>query len=122
MGTEFLNTTRPTAKKHLDRRRAELCAPDLFNMPTEDLGRSFLAKTDGSGDITTGDRIVIEAAGAGFLVRRGRNVVGRSDRCQSSLAKTLATAGGAFPAAISNVNPISATFEFCITPLSGKTG
>lgn len=120
MGTEFLNTTRKTAKKHLDRRKAELCEPDLFTPPIKDLGRSFLAKTEHSRQVTEGQRILVEADGAGCILLQGRSIVGRSEKCQPTLAKRLEKAGGVFPAIISSVNPISSTLEFCIAPLAAK--
>jgi hypothetical protein len=114
MGTEFIAKTRKSAKKYLDRRRAELCAPDLFKADPETLSRQFLANTEGKADLHPGDALQIVSEGSGIILRREGRVVGRNDCPSVGLKRVVAKAGGFFPGAVSSVHKISATFEFCV--------
>lgn len=70
MGTEFIAKTRKTAKKYLDRRRGELCAPKLFDVSPETLARQFVATAEAKADLHPGDPLQIEASGSGIILRR----------------------------------------------------
>lgn len=116
MGTEFLSNTRKSASKYLDRRRAELCAPDLFRADPETVKRQYLAKSVGRTDLRAGDKVQIEREGAGIVVRQAGRVIGRTENPAPGLKRTVDSAGGFFPGSVSSVHAISATFEFCVAP------
>jgi len=114
MGSEFLAKTKKSAKKYLDRSRADLCRADLFKVGPETVDRQFLAKTEGKADLHPGDRLQVEAEGPGIILRHAGRVVGRNARPNPGLKRVVADAGGFFPAAVSSVHAISSTFEFCV--------
>lgn len=120
MGTEFIAKTKKSAKKYLDRRRAELCGPDLFKAEPDTAARQFRAKAEGGSDLQPGDPVQIESEGAGIVIRRRGRVVGRNDCPSAGLKRAVANAGGFFPGAVSSVHPISSTFEFQVVPPPGQ--
>jgi len=120
MGTEFLAKQKKSAKKYLDRRRAELCAPGLFKSAPETTGRQFLANAEGRADLHPGDALQIEAEGSGIILRRGGRVVGRNASPNAGLQRVVAEAGGYFPGEVSCVHSLSSRFEFKVKAPAGE--
>lgn len=116
MGTEFLAKQKRSAKKYLDRQRAELCAPGLFKVAPETLGRQYVARAEAKADLHPGDQVQLEANGGGIILRRAGKVVGRNDCPHPGLKRVLAEGVGYFPAAVTQVHTLSSTFEFRVAP------
>jgi hypothetical protein len=114
MGTEFIANQRKSAKKYLDRRKAELCASTLFKSDPETLDRQFLAKAEGVAHLHPGDPLQIESQGAGLILKRAGCIVGRTDSPHPGLQRAISEAGGFFPGEVRSVHTLSPTFEFCI--------
>ena len=120
MGTEFIAKQRKSAKKYLDRRRAELCAPGLFKSAPRTAERQFLAKAEGKADLHPGDRLQIESEGSAIILRRAGQVVGRNEKPHPGLKRVISDAGGFFPGSVSTVHKFSSTFEFCVAPATAR--
>jgi hypothetical protein len=121
MGTEFIAKTRKSTKKYLDRSRADLCAQTLFKADPGTATRQFIAKAEGPSP-APGESVQISSEGANVIISSRGRVIGRNSRPSPGLSAALAKAGGFFPGSICSVHPLSSTFEFKVSPVSGSGG
>jgi hypothetical protein len=115
MGTEFIDKTRPSREKYLDRRRAELGRRDLFTCSAKEQARSFTAQREGQADLVPGDALTAEAEGPRCVLRRAGRVVARTTVSNAALLRSLTQAGGIHPARVCAVGSIAPTVEFNLT-------
>lgn len=77
MGVDFLEKARKPFKKHLDRQRAKLAAPDLLTIEPELKGRVLLAETVNGACLAPGDKITVAEDAGALLVCRSNVLVAK---------------------------------------------
>lgn len=94
MGIDFIRRVAPNFRKAWDRRRVELCTPDLFTKPVVESSRTAIAEIVGTRLLKAGEGVIIEDSSSGLVCRVGIETVARfSDPPLHLCALTKAAAG-----------------------------
>ncbi len=111
MGIEFLTRTRPTIRKHIDRKRVELATPDLFTQQPTDQPRCAMISLNKGVDVKEGDRLIFEVSSTSITARRQNNVVGVYDNPNSEILTNLSKSGGAAGGVVRRIMKLSGKAE-----------
>lgn len=111
MGIEFLTRTRPTIRKHIDRKRVELATPDLFTQQPTNQPRCAMISLNKGTDVKEGDRLIIELGSTSITVRRENNFVGVYDNPNSEVLTNLSNSGGAAGGIVRRIMKLSGKAE-----------
>ena len=114
MGIEFLARTRPTIRKHIDRKRVELSTPDLFTKAPNEEPRCALISLEKGADLKEGDRLTIEIGATSITVRRENSFVGTYENPNSEILTNLSKSGGAAGGVVRRIMKISGKAEVAL--------
>lgn len=111
MGAEFLERTRKSYRKHVDRKRVDLSTPDLLTCEPRNKPRSVVFKMSEGTNFASGDTLIVEPFKDIVVARRDVGEVARASNATPSLAKTIEKGGGAALGTVRKINPLSRTIE-----------
>lgn len=111
MGIDFIRRIAPSFKKAWDRRRVELCTPDLFTRPVIEGSRTAIAQMIGKKRLITGQDVIIDSTSSDLICRIGIETVARFSEPSTTLRAATAEAAGVAIGRVEAVNEISGTVE-----------
>ena len=111
MGAEFLERTRKSHRRHLDRKRVELSTPDLLTCEPRSKPRSVVFKVSEGTKFTSGDALIVEPSKDSVIARRDVGEVARASTDTPSLTKAIENSGGTALGIVRKINPLSRTIE-----------
>lgn len=95
MGVEFLEKTKPTIKRHLDKKRRQLVAGDLFTQLPTDASRTGVVSVSHCDDLNEGDSVVVETSPSGVGVSINGEHIGYFEDPADYFTSALGVAGAA---------------------------
>jgi nicotinate-nucleotide pyrophosphorylase len=75
VGTDFIEKTKRSFDKHLDRQKAKLATADLFTQELGDMCQTFPAVIQDGAVVTPGEALVAEVAGGHIILTHDLRVV-----------------------------------------------
>jgi len=113
MGSEFLQKTKQTIVKFVDKNWLALATPDLLTTVPEDKPRLWIASTDHGVRFNEGANIVAESDGNTIRLRVGNSYVAKLDNPTLDVVAKVAAAGCA-GATVQRVLTLSGKIEVSI--------
>lgn len=75
MGTDFIEKTKRSFDKHLDRQKAKLATADLFTQELGDMCQTFPAVIQDGASVSPGEALIAEIAGGHLILTKNLRVV-----------------------------------------------
>ncbi|HPE32846.1 MAG TPA: hypothetical protein PLV61_16750 [Parvularculaceae bacterium] len=111
MGAELLKKRQKSYAKHIDKNRATLGAPDLFNKIPTNQPRSAIAALEKDCSVAVGDKLIVEAVGGKLTLRRNSDQLGVFENPPADVQTKITAGGGVALGTVLQVHPISGTAE-----------
>ena len=113
MGADILNKRQATYKKHIERNRYDLSQRDLFTVDPSQVTRNVLCDAIDRMPATEGP-LTIQAIDGALITFQGRQRIGECKNPPQPTYDSIRNGGGAVRAEVTNINPLSGTFEASI--------
>lgn len=111
MGVDFLEKTRRSYDKFIDRKRAELATPDFFTREPINKPRSLVFKMSDGADLTSGETVIVESSQNGIVATKNFCEVARASKASQNTKEKIAKGGGVALGTVRRINPMSQTIE-----------
>lgn len=117
MGIDFIRRTAPTFRKAWDRRRVELCTPDLLTRPIAEGSRTIIAEMVGRKTLRGGDEFIFERSpgSAELLGRIGMEIVARAASAPKEIVSAVEAGAGVARAKVEKVHKLSGLVEVSLS-------
>lgn len=114
MGVEFLNRTKKTIIKHIDRNRVALSTPTLFTINPSETARRVVGSLSGGASVSNGESLVVEVRNGAAHLRRGNALIGSLDCPSNDIIGRIERSGGAAGGVVHRVHKISRKVEISL--------
>ncbi|MEZ2130770.1 MULTISPECIES: hypothetical protein [unclassified Sinorhizobium] len=94
MGVDFLQNSRQTIIKHVDKNRVRLSTPDLFTSFPDRRRKAVVATVLTGGSVVLGEVLIVQAKGSVLSLSRGNTVVATLDKPPAELVSEIRRTGG----------------------------
>lgn len=111
MGAELLKKRQKSYAKHIDKNRAALGAPDLFNKIPANQPRSAIAALEKNCNVAVGDKLIVEAERGKLTLRRNAEQLGEFKSPPADVQAKITASGGVALGTVLQVHPLSGTAE-----------
>lgn len=117
MGIDFIRRAAPTFRKAWDRRRVELCTPDLLTRPIAEGSRTIIAEMIGRRALRGGDEFIFECSpnSTDLLGRIGVEVVARTGSAPKEIVAAVEAGAGVARAKVERVYELSGLVEVSLS-------
>lgn len=111
MGTDFIEKTKRSFDKHLDRQRAKLATADLFTQELGDMCQTFPAVIQDGALVVSGDALIAEIAGGHLILTHDLRVVAIVTDPPTAVLSAVQDSCGIATAIVQEVHSISGIAE-----------
>jgi len=114
MGIDFIRKAAPSFRKGLDRRRIELCTPNLFTREPTSAPRAYAASLQNGQTLAAGERLGVRLEGERVLALRGLNHVATFEAPPAELVEALLASYGEAWGVVQQVHDMARMVEINI--------
>jgi hypothetical protein len=111
VGTDFIEKTKRSFDKHLDRQRAKLATADLFTCEPENMCQTFPGVMASGANLNVGEELTAEVIGNQLILTKGLKVVATVADPPAVIFEAVQQSCGVATAIVQDVHAIAGIVE-----------